>query len=623
MTHVSSHSSICPFPLQELFLSHNILDRLPNTLHRLQRLEILDVSHNQLNSVDDIKQMANLRVLLLNGNPLLHVLPSTLATCDSLNDLVISPETIRQPPSHICEQGTKAILNYLMGALSDTDQIKVPLYTKAQLAEEALATKLFLENENLDRLVGNHLSSSRKEIQLKTDELLTSERMALERNQKLEAAARNEQDSRRENLLKVIMAQQDLQESQINELNSQKNENRNILIRDIIEEEGRWRILVQQSIEVKSFAVDPMLLEQEADEQSRLLNQSKVAQEELRKQEVLRAMQSLLDSELQQVESYQKQKTSNSSRVLIKETEKMNLLSDVFEGYHQNRSRVVEQIMSDESVQKSAVATLISRKDARSWALVEQMRIIENHLAAISTFELEKSQDGSSRQLSDLAERRIQLSQVLVELMEQQDLRRKELVEMLTKIERERDEGMDYFWLMQYQRLLESQPERVNFDSQVNPELGYNFLVNGVVHCLPFLSRLWQDESKGLHEIGDEDLKQAGIRKESDRAGILKSIQQFLDHRMEKGGTVGENTEKEMKVEDVVAQGGEVIEESDRRQVDQEEQLAECVICMDKKVKIIFLLCGHLACCEDCHESVNICPMCRAPIQQRIRVIQA
>lgn len=549
----------------------------------MHRLEILDVAHNKLTTVADIKQLANLRVLLLNGNSALHVLAASLATCESLNDLVVDTETLDEPPALVCEQGTKAILNYLMAALSTHDMPKANVAEKAHKStEESLATKLFLEREQLDQLVVKHLDANRITYQLKTNELLASERMALEKHQVAEEAARNEQDARRVNLLKEIREQQDLQTSQINELNTQKNENRTNLIRDIMEEEERWKGLVQQSIEIKSFVVDPLLLEQEANEQTRLLDHTKMEQAELRKQDILRAMEDLLETELQQVEMYQRQKAASSTKVLTKETEKMHLLTDVFEGYNQNRNKVVEQILNDESVQKSAVATLISRKDARSWALVEQMRIIESHLGAISTFELEKRRDGTNQQLSDLAERRMMLSQVLMELMEQQDRRKKELIEMLARMESARDDDLKDFWLMQYQRLLDTQPENVNFDCHVDSELGYNFLVNGVVHCLPFLTRLWQDESKALDEIVDDDLKAAGIRKESDRSGILKSIAQFLEHRQEKC------YETEQRQDEAVAKEVSVEDADDKtsREVDQEEQLAECVICMDKRVSV-------------------------------------
>lgn len=39
-----------------------------------------------------------------------------------------------------------------------------------------------------------------------------------------------------------------------------------------------------------------------------------------------------------------------------------------------------------------------------------------------------------------------------------------------------------------------------------------------------------------------------------------------------------------------------------------------CNICLDKEKDILFLPCGHVVCCSQCSESVNVCPTCRADI---------
>ncbi|KAH3739603.1 baculoviral IAP repeat-containing protein 7-B-like [Dreissena polymorpha] len=63
---------------------------------------------------------------------------------------------------------------------------------------------------------------------------------------------------------------------------------------------------------------------------------------------------------------------------------------------------------------------------------------------------------------------------------------------------------------------------------------------------------------------------------------------------------------------------------SDVEAVLQENELLKerhmCKICMDKEVCITFLPCRHLATCEDCNELLNICPICRAPVEKRVRV---
>uniref|UniRef100_A0A915HMS9 RING-type domain-containing protein n=1 Tax=Romanomermis culicivorax TaxID=13658 RepID=A0A915HMS9_ROMCU len=44
----------------------------------------------------------------------------------------------------------------------------------------------------------------------------------------------------------------------------------------------------------------------------------------------------------------------------------------------------------------------------------------------------------------------------------------------------------------------------------------------------------------------------------------------------------------------------------------------ECVICMERKSSTIFLPCGHVCCCHFCDENVQICPLCRSRIDQKI-----
>ncbi|XP_021361235.1 baculoviral IAP repeat-containing protein 7-B-like isoform X1 [Mizuhopecten yessoensis] len=44
-----------------------------------------------------------------------------------------------------------------------------------------------------------------------------------------------------------------------------------------------------------------------------------------------------------------------------------------------------------------------------------------------------------------------------------------------------------------------------------------------------------------------------------------------------------------------------------------------CKICMDEEVSVLFLPCGHMACCASCSVSVKDCPICRADIVQRVK----
>ena len=61
--------------------------------------------------------------------------------------------------------------------------------------------------------------------------------------------------------------------------------------------------------------------------------------------------------------------------------------------------------------------------------------------------------------------------------------------------------------------------------------------------------------------------------------------------------------------------GEESLEEKLERM--QDERM--CKICMDAEVSVVFLPCGHLSCCANCANGMDFCPMCRAPINEKIR----
>ncbi|KAI8515095.1 Iap2p [Branchiostoma belcheri] len=45
-----------------------------------------------------------------------------------------------------------------------------------------------------------------------------------------------------------------------------------------------------------------------------------------------------------------------------------------------------------------------------------------------------------------------------------------------------------------------------------------------------------------------------------------------------------------------------------------------CKVCMDREVELVFLPCGHYACCVPCGEGMVECPMCRACVESKVKV---
>lgn len=153
--------------------------------------------------------------------------------------------------------------------------------------------------------------------------------------------------------------------------------------------EANAGLIVDQLISLKS-GPDPALLEQEQEEQKQLLEQLRINHNDLRKRDILAAMSELLESETKQIEMYNEKRDNTSKTLLEHETNTNRLLEDLFKSNDKDRAAVVSKITLDEELQKAAFATFIEKNDARTWGLVEQVRIVESQLASMTNCEIER-----------------------------------------------------------------------------------------------------------------------------------------------------------------------------------------------------------------------------------------
>lgn len=317
-------------------------------------------------------------------------------------------------------------------------------------------------------------------------------------------------------------------------------------------------------------------------------------------------MTSFLDQELEMIRQYQFDRDTVSQQILQQEASMSNALAEMLQHSDYNRNNMLEQIAQSEELQKSAVGALIAKNDARSWGLMEQIKILELELGKVTKQEIERKKLQMDEQLNELANRRIEIMFVLMDLMEQQQQRKSELMTTLEKMEANRGDGNDQYWLMQYQRVLDHMaPEQWLQVLTIDPRLGHLFLLYGVIHCLPFLYKVWRDIQANITTVTDDQLKDAGIKNDVDRYNILRAIEDFINEMTATAPAVDDSTD-------------------DEERNDQERGLgSECVICLDLAVQMLFIPCGHLCCCFNCQISLIECPMCRAPIESRIKVIQS
>ncbi|XP_055608583.1 E3 ubiquitin-protein ligase LRSAM1-like [Uranotaenia lowii] len=612
--------------LRELIVSNNCLEKLPTTINRLQKIELLDVSSNNLQSLEQLSFMPNLKILNISGNARLAKLPNLLATCDNLVDIVLDPNTISEPPADVIQRGTYAIIKFL-----STGEIlaRQPVTAIDQLDSHSKTKNKTINFISAERDQNRHAELERERLE-KEKKLLESERLAYEKDYLAESKLHEQQQKKKQELLRQLLQQQNQNEDSVNRLQEERQTERQRLINDILKDEEHSNELVNTLLSLKN-GPDPAFLEREHEEQEKLLEQLRIQQNDLRKQEVLKAMTDLLENEINVIQNFHNQRDQSSRNILEQEYETNNLLNNVFLSYDRNRQDVIDQINSDENIQKSAVAALIAKNDSRSWGLVEQVRIVESQLAALTTYEIERKKTNQDDQINNLTEQRLNLTYVLMDLLKQQDQRKQQLLETLRRIEHQKEGEQTDFWLMQYQNLLDRQPTEIsNETASIDPILGYQFLENNVVHCLPFLSKIWQNRDKELASINDQDLIEAGVQNSADREAILISISNYYDYlnrRIEY--PEGESSPSEQTP---TAPPNEEDQERPGPSSPTEDQLSttyngavqfsECVVCLEEMVQVIFLPCGHMCCCAGCHIDIRDCPMCRAYIERKIKVIQ-
>lgn len=46
----------------------------------------------------------------------------------------------------------------------------------------------------------------------------------------------------------------------------------------------------------------------------------------------------------------------------------------------------------------------------------------------------------------------------------------------------------------------------------------------------------------------------------------------------------------------------------------------ECIICIENKLQIVFVPCGHICSCVECSKRLNQCPICRKNIDSCLKI---
>lgn len=369
-----SHCSLFSI-LQELFLSHNQILALPDTINRLRHLELLDVSFNRLSDIKQISNMINLRILLLNGNNDLHQLPFQLSTCLSLAEISLDADNFVYPSPEILCCGTAKIIAYLTTG-EHTEDI-VPATVDDRIMIE---TQQFIDYEKAILEPDACNGKSKRE-----NAFIEHERLQYQKYNNMDSMMHEQNQQRKQEFLKTLVNQQNETDTMIRQLQISRDVERHKLIEHILHDEKKANEIFDQLLSLKN-GQDDALIEQERIEQQKLLENSRIDNEDLRRREVLNAMSELVENEAQQIRNYQRQRDETMRSLLEQETS-LNIENVLQTNDRKHHIALIEE---NEKWQKMVVGAFIERNDARTWGLVEQVRLVESQLATMTRLEIDR-----------------------------------------------------------------------------------------------------------------------------------------------------------------------------------------------------------------------------------------
>ena len=109
--------------------------------------------------------------------------------------------------------------------------------------------------------------------------------------------------------------------------------------------------------------------------------------------------------------------------------------------------------------------------------------------------------------------------------------------------------------------------------------------------------------------VAELDVERQGREKAEQRVEVLESMNEIADQEIAECVAKLEGERRTRK-------------EAEMRVASIEKQVL-CVVCLTRERSVVFLPCFHFVSCEGCHYGVHTCPVCRKPVDSRLKAILA
>ena len=186
-----------------------------------------------------------------------------------------------------------------------------------------------------------------------------------------------------------------------------------------------------------------------------------------------------------------------------------------------------------------------------------------------------------------MQDKRDKLTSLLMDLMERQKQRAEDLQRMMGEMETEKEEQQDHYWLIQYQKLLDSKPKGLEkAEGNMDPKVKQMLMACGAEELLPVFAKkkVTYKEATFLTEV---DLKQMGVGSGLLRRRVLAAVvevcrgEDAARHNLE-GGAGAHKAAASAPEEETSAPSAP--EDTEPSAPVETFQSAECVVCMERKV---------------------------------------
>jgi len=357
----------------------------------------------------------------------------------------------------------------------------------------------------------------------------------------------------------------------------------------------------------------------------------------LRRNETLAAMESMLKEDSlcsDLVAKYLKQQTEAARMTVESLGADDDKITDEVSRQKLKKENLMNEIMLEEQVQRELFIALQKDQDIVRSRIKDQIVELQQELVKLTLIEAERNKLKSDADHKSLQSLRSELSDLLVVLLKEKDKREEELKLRLVEIEDKNEDDNIDFWLVQYQRLLDSKPEKLLQKENVLEDEIIELLQKSDASKYASVFARHKITTYNLSDLNHDSLRQIGVHEIGLIKNIMREIENFVANKKKIDSFPDEDYVSVVPSAPVLpapiesASPSAPIESPSpsapvEDDVKEEEEIEnECVICMDQQSDCVFLPCGHVCCCFKCSTSLRTCPMCRTVITQKIRIFR-